>query len=75
MLKSYTENMVEWFEEGDVLVVDRGFRDVADLLQESDIKGCMSHFFAKSLKQMTTEEAYENICMVSEPYKVGQRNS
>ena len=32
--KSNAENILEWFEEGDVLIVDRGFRDLADLLEE-----------------------------------------
>ena len=28
MLKSYSEYLRNWFNEGDVLIVDRGFRDV-----------------------------------------------
>ena len=34
MLKSNTENMTEWFQQGDVLVVDSGF---ADLLEDFGI--------------------------------------
>ena len=59
MFKSNTENIQDWFEEGDVLVVDRGFRDVADLLEECGIKTHMPHFIGKSQKALSTEEANE----------------
>ena len=59
MLKSNTENMTEWFQQGDVLVVGRGFRDVADLLEDFGIKSHMPHFLTKSQKQLSTEEANE----------------
>ena len=59
MLRSNTENMTEWFQQGDVLVVDRGFRDVADLLKDFGIKSHMPHFLTKSQKQLSTEEANE----------------
>ena len=50
-----------WFEDGDVLVVDRGFRDVADFMEEFGINTHMPHFIAKSPKQLSTEEALSNI--------------
>ena len=59
MLKSNTETMTERFQQGDVLVVDRCFRDVADLLEDFGIKSRMSHFLTKSQKQLSTEEANE----------------
>ena len=42
-----------------MLVVDRGFRDVADLLEECGIKTHMPHFIGKSQKALSTEEANE----------------
>ena len=56
MLKT---NAVDWFEKGDVLVVDRGFRDVTELLKEFCIESYMPHFLSKSQKQLSTEEANE----------------
>ena len=33
MLKNNAENNTDWFEEDDVLVVHRGFRDVREILK------------------------------------------
>ena len=60
MLKSNSEDIRNWFCEGDVLIVDRGFRDVTELLNECGIKTEMPHFLQKSEKQHTTEEANES---------------
>ena len=60
MLNSNSENIAEWFKENDVLVLDRGFRDAADILKEFGIDSYMPHFLNKSQKQHTTEEANES---------------
>ena len=52
MFKSNNENKLEWFEEGDVLFVDRGFRDVANLLEDFGIKTHMPRFIAKYQKKL-----------------------
>ena len=57
MLKSNSEDIRNWFREGDVLIVDRRFRDVTELLNECSIKTAMSHFLKISEKQHSTEEA------------------
>ena len=57
MLKNKAENITDWFEEGDVLVVDRGFRNVIEILKGYGINFHMPHFLTKSQKQYTTEEA------------------
>ena len=44
MLKSYSEDIRICFRERDVLIVDRGFRDVTELLNECGIKTAMPHF-------------------------------
>ena len=59
MLKTNAESMVDWFEKGDVLVVDRDFRDITELLKEFGIKSYMPHFLSKSQKQLSPEEANE----------------
>ena len=58
MFKSNTENILELFEDGDVLV-DRGFRDMADLLKDFGIKTRMPRFIAKSQKQLSAEDTNE----------------
>lgn len=60
MMKSNVENITEWFQENDVLVVDRGFRDATDVLKEFGINAYMPHFLNKTQKQHTTEEANES---------------
>ena len=57
MLKSNSEDIRNWFNEGDVLIVDRGFRDVTDLLNDCEINTEMPHFLKKTEKQHSTEEA------------------
>ena len=60
LFESNTENITEWFEDDDVLVVDRGFRDVIDLLSDKGIQTEMPHFLQKTEKQHSTEEANES---------------
>lgn len=60
MLKSNSEDIRNWFNEGDVLIVDRGFRDVTDFLNDCGINTEMPHFLKKAEKQHSTEEANES---------------
>ena len=60
MLKSNFENITEWFEQNDVLVLDRGLRDAADILKGFEIESYMPQFLNKSQKQHTTEDANES---------------
>lgn len=60
MLNSNVKDIIDWFEEDDVLVVDRGFRDAVDILKDFGINAQMPHFLNKSQKQHTTEEANES---------------
>ena len=52
MLKSNAEYMRNWFSEGDVLIVDRGFRDVAELLNDCGIKTEMPHFLKNMISSI-----------------------
>ena len=59
---SNSENITKWFKENDVLVLDQGLRDAADILKEFEIESytkCMPHFL-KFQKQHTAEEANES---------------
>ena len=49
--ESNTENITEWFEDDDVLVVDRGFRDVIYLLM---IKAYVLKCLTSSKRPKTT---------------------
>lgn len=50
MLKSNAEFFVhiDWFHEGDVRIVDRGFRDATDLLEQFGTMSQMPHVLARS---------------------------
>lgn len=53
-----------WLKKDDVLVVDRGFRDCIDYLEEMDIIAKMPHFL-ENQKQHSTEEANESRLVTS----------
>ncbi|KAK3094016.1 hypothetical protein FSP39_022976 [Pinctada imbricata] len=57
MLATNAEEMKNWIQEDDIFVVDRGFRDSADILQELGIKMQMSSFLQKGSKQHETEDS------------------
>ena len=54
------KNITDWFEEDDVPVVDRGFRDVREILKGYEIHSHMLLICHKSQKQYTTEEANDS---------------
>ncbi|CAG2245126.1 unnamed protein product [Mytilus edulis] len=57
MLNTNVEDIKEWVQDNDVFVVDRGFRDSLELLDDLGIKSQMPSFLTKGQKQMTTDEA------------------
>ena len=57
MLKSNIDNIREFLQEGDILVVDRGFRDSLALLADMGIQAEMPALMPKGQKQMTTDDA------------------
>ena len=59
MLMSNSQDIRNWFRE-DVLIAERGFGDVTELLNDCGIKTAMPHFLNKSEKQHSTEEANES---------------
>lgn len=59
-MKTNVEEITSWFKENDVMVVDRGFRDATDFLEDLGIHSEMPVFLKKGQKQHTTEEANES---------------
>lgn len=51
------EQMTDWITEGDILILDRGFRDAVDFLEEMGVHSKMPSFLKKGQKQHTVEEA------------------
>jgi hypothetical protein len=57
MVRTNTEEFNEWVAEGDVMVVDRGFRDAKDILEELGLEVEMPSFLGPREKQYTTADA------------------
>ncbi|XP_060604358.1 uncharacterized protein LOC132757169 [Ruditapes philippinarum] len=57
MLKTNTEEIRDFIQEDDIFVVDRGFRDSLELLQDLGIRVEMPSFLSKGQKQMTCDDA------------------
>ncbi|CAC5380893.1 unnamed protein product [Mytilus coruscus] len=57
MFNTNVEDIKEWVQDNDIFVVDRGFRDSLELLDDLGIKAQMPSFLSKGQKQMTTDEA------------------
>ncbi|CAC5377200.1 unnamed protein product [Mytilus coruscus] len=57
MFNTNVEDIKEWVQDNDIFVVDRGFRDSLELLDDLGIKAQMPSFFIERPKQMTTDEA------------------
>ncbi|XP_052090260.1 uncharacterized protein LOC127726916 [Mytilus californianus] len=56
IFKNNLEKIKEWFETNDVVVVDRGFRDSIDLLEEFGIQIKMPSFLKRNEKQLSVED-------------------
>ena len=56
-LKTNAEDMSNWLREGDIVVVDRGFRDSVEFLNDLGIKTEMPVFLKRGQKQHTVEES------------------
>ncbi|XP_062566452.1 uncharacterized protein LOC134228771 [Saccostrea cucullata] len=57
MLKTNVEDMKNWFKDDDVFIVDRGFRDAIEVLEEFGIKAQMPCLLGKGDKQMSDLDA------------------
>ncbi|XP_062599343.1 uncharacterized protein LOC134260823 [Saccostrea cucullata] len=57
VMKTNIEDICNWVREDDIFVIDRGFRDSLDYLEQMGIKAKMPSFMVKGEKQMGTENA------------------
>lgn len=57
MIRSNAEQMKEWVREGDIFVVDRGFRDSGEILNDLGITMEMPTFPPKGATQLQTKDA------------------
>lgn len=57
MIWNNVEEIKKWIQEDDIFVVDRGFRDSLDMLENIGMKAKMPHFLSKGQKQHSTSEA------------------
>lgn len=57
IIKSNWGNFMDFMKDDDILVVDRGFRDALDFLNDCGFITEMPPFLNKSMKQHTTLEA------------------
>ena len=57
MIRSNAEQMKEWVQEGDIFVVDRGFRDSGEVLNDLGITMEMPTFLPKGATQLQTKDA------------------
>jgi hypothetical protein len=57
IMKQNVEDIRNWVQGDDIFVVDRGFRDSLEYLEQLGIKAEMPAFMTKGEKQMTTEDA------------------
>ena len=55
--KTNCEEIKDWLNEEDVLIVDRGFRDAEQFLKDLNFKVEMPCITVKGMKQQTTDEA------------------
>jgi hypothetical protein len=51
------DKLLLFLQEGDTVILDRGFRDVVPTLQELKIRSCLPGFLSQKQKQFTTDEA------------------
>ncbi|XP_052280296.1 uncharacterized protein LOC127877986 isoform X5 [Dreissena polymorpha] len=57
IINQNTEDFKSWIQEGDVVVVDRGFRDASTVLEELGVTMQMPSFMRKGSTQHTSEES------------------
>ena len=57
ILKTNKEDVLNWIQENDVFIVDRGFRDSMAYLEELGMKAVMPSFMTKGEKQLSTHDA------------------
>lgn len=67
--------MNEWFQAGDILILDRGYRDAIPLLNSKGIIHKMPGMLKPGQKQLTTEEANQTRLVTKIRWKVEMATS
>lgn len=67
--------MREWFQANDILIVDRGYRDAVELLEQLDIRYHMSELLERGQRQLTTAQANSSRLVTKTRWIVEARNS
>ena len=68
------DRMHRWFQEDDIVIIDRGYRDATNLLQRLGITWKMPAFLPPHQHQLTTEEATESRLVTKSRWIVETRN-
>lgn len=63
-----------WFQNGDIFILDRGYRDSEPVLQQLGIQMKMPPFLERNQKQFTTEEANSSRLITKSRWIVESRN-
>jgi len=68
------ERMREWFQERDLMIVDRGYRDATELLIRLGIRWRMPAFLEQGQSQLLTDEANDSRIITKTRWIVEARN-
>lgn len=68
------ERMREWFREGDIIIVDRGYRDAIELLIRLGIQHKMPALIQPGERQLSTEDANDSRIITKTRWIVEARN-
>ena len=72
--KNDTGMLVNWFQDGDIVLVDRGYRDVIPFLQRLGINHRMPGLVQHGQRQLPTEEANDSRIVTKNRWIVEARN-
>ncbi|KAL1488844.1 hypothetical protein ABEB36_014639 [Hypothenemus hampei] len=68
------DRMRNWFQEDDIIIVDRGYRDAIPLFEELGIKWKMPALLNRNERQLSTEDANESRLVTNSRWVVEARN-
>lgn len=68
------EGIRTWFQDGDIFIVDRGYRDSTPLFQQLGINYHMPPFLTRGHRQFTTDEANSSRLITKTRWVVESRN-
>lgn len=73
-LERDAQELAHWFQNGDIFLIDRGYRDVAPLLQRMGINYKMPSMLERGQRQLITEEANNSRLITKNRWIVEARN-